>query len=924
MQKWHFRFSGRVNVEGMEDKIMNLYPENIPLAIRISDYYNENMARMMLKLRIDKALFDIIAQNAKTATISLRIEKFDKQDDDGIERNYLTYLEDEFSIFVADDINYNKDIDYPDLDKIAEDKTRQDVYKEVSIGLISKSCIEANKTLANAVFYKTTMINMVAYYMQELHALIEPFTYNDELQQLIIPPQETLVKTIEFLNNVKVFYDTNYLFFIDEPVCTYLISKSGQGIEKKDDVFLDVYFNIHKKSDSAAVVLGMGQDNQNKRYHIDINVADTRYTIDHDTAKIYTDIQQIINPDKTNTVSALSSVVEAAKGIKKTVDTIKTTSQSLKKQFAKLPNDLFKQKVAFKAHVKDYIQFGLFATGILSEYGEEGNVLQSNAQDKMKEAYDLINTVPAVLTVTSSSGGGGGSSGSTVSSYVYVFGNSNASSTENKKKILDTIYQNITADFSEDENKKAGYPRIYYTYKEVDALNNLFIDVNNSSARVGYDAGMISNNLSCYTEINVQDGVTSTSKKINKLDSDAAQVLLDTQNKIVANQHFVDELQAHYAAALHAVETAMEYIKNASSSSSGGTPSVDLNEVYTKLDILYRGAKDEHGNDIGGDLLSISNTLNNSTISIKNIIGNFSSTTSTMQNLAAAINSKAGQNLISAYTTNLKSTVKGIKSNLTAIGKSVDETMKKIQDLGKLGGSLKDLSFGLGDLTNLAKSIDAIGDLTGIGRLGKSTFKTALLLGQIDGTVKSAVKIFNTKNDNSNKIKGIKAEMENRINQLALNKFDLDPSVFTPNKRYSIKNFDGHSDKNGLFLLNKKTEIYVREDDTCSCNVILEFAKVASDTDKNNTSSTLEQDAVNNNLGLGISAKVSNTGKTKFDISLTTASKNKSDVQNFTSSVNQLIKQTKLGDYITVNSKDPRPRKVLGSTSIYDTVMHYK
>ena len=920
MQKWHFQISGNLIVEGMEDQIMNIYPENIALLIKVSDYENENMPRLLGKFRIDKNLFDIIAKNAKTATMYLKIEKFDKQDDTGEERNMLLYSEAEYSIFVEDDINYNKDIDYPDLSNMAEEKQRTDVYKEVSIGLIPKDCIEANKTLANLVFYKTTMINMCAYYLQELHPLIEKFTYNPEIPQLVIPPKETLAQTIDYLNEIKVFYDTKYLFFIDEPLCTYLISRSGKGIQKKDDVYPEVFFNIHATTDKEGLRLGMTEDAENNRYYIDISVKDTKYTINHDIAKIYTDIQQIINPDKSNTVSALKSVVETAQNIKNTLDTVKSTTKSLVNQIKNLPNTLFKQKMNFKAHVNDFIKFALFATGVLSESGSEGNVLKTNAQSKMQEAYDIINNTPTYVEKVVSSSGASGSSSMTIQ--VYVFGSSSAESNSNKQRILNTIYQNVTADHTDERNIQSGYPLIYYTFNQVNALQNLFSNINDKASKNAYNLEMFGNKINCYSEIDAQDGVDATTKNINNISSISSQIISDYQHQILDQQHYIDDLQAQYMTARSAIKSALDYIQ-----------AIDtLSNTYEQLKAVY-------------DKLDESNeTIQVSIGGIKDVILNFKDIALTSENVMKAVNSKVGKDLINIYTKDLKSAIKGIKTSIGAVTKSIDSTLKQIQDLGKLSGSLEHLTFGLGDLYDLAKSIDAIGDLTGIGRLGKSTFSTALKLGQIDGKIKKAVRILNTKNDNSNKIKGIKADMENKINQITLNKYDLDPGVFTPNKRYIIKNYDGHSDKDGIFLLQKKTEIFIREDDTCSCNVVMEFTKVAntaegdkkatevkdSQSSINNTTSSIANDIVSTNKGIGLSAKVSNTSDTLFDIKVTTNNKNNDAIQILASEANKALKRAGLEHigHISTSTSNPdttkTDKKILGGMSIHDIMMTMK
>ena len=137
MQKWHFKISGKILIEGMEDVTMNIHPENIRDIIRVSDYLDENMPKMMMNLSIDKNLFDIIAKNAKTARMYLKIDKYDKQSDSDTPV-LEPYIEDEFSIFVSTDINYNKEVDYKEAEVLGT-KLREDVYKTVNIGLMPKA-----------------------------------------------------------------------------------------------------------------------------------------------------------------------------------------------------------------------------------------------------------------------------------------------------------------------------------------------------------------------------------------------------------------------------------------------------------------------------------------------------------------------------------------------------------------------------------------------------------------------------------------------------------------------------------------------------------------------------------------------------------------------------------------------------------------
>ena len=321
---------------------------------------------------------------------------------------------------------------------------------------------------------------------------------------------------------------------------------------------------------------------------------------------------------------------------------------------------------------------------------------------------------------------------------VYVFGSSSAESNSNKQKILNTIYQNVTADHTDERNIQSGYPLIYYTFNQVNALQNLFSNINDKASKNAYNLEMFGNKINCYSEIDAQDGVDATTKNINNISSISSQIISDYQHQILDQQHYIDDLQAQYMTARSAIKSALDYIQ-----------AIDtLSNTYEQLKAVY-------------DKLDESNeTIQVSIGGIKDVILNFKDIALTSENVMKAVNSKVGKDLINIYTKDLKSAIKGIKTSIGAVTKSIDSTLKQIQDLGKLSGSLEHLTFGLGDLYDLAKSIDAIGDLTGIGRLGKSTFSTALKLGQIDGKIKKAVRILNTKNDNSNKIKGIKADIK--------------------------------------------------------------------------------------------------------------------------------------------------------------------
>ena len=87
--------------------------------------------------------------------------------------------------------------------------------------------------------------------------------------------------------------------------------------------------------------------------------------------------------------------------------------------------------------------------------------------------------------------------------------------------------------------------------------------------------------------------------------------------------------------------------------------------------------------------------------------------------------------------------------------------------------------------------------------------------------------IIRTPVSNPNLIENISASNNQSSSHITLNKMDVDASIFTPNKRYVIRNYDGHKDRNGDFILVRKRELYLFEsEDKFDGNVMLEFDQV--------------------------------------------------------------------------------------------------
>jgi hypothetical protein len=188
-----------------------------------------------------------------------------------------------------------------------------------------------------------------------------------------------------------------------------------------------------------------------------------------------------------------------------------------------------------------------------------------------------------------------------------------------------------------------------------------------------------------------------------------------------------------------------------------------------------------------------------------------------------AIGSVTGEiNKINRLTTQVSNILTEFQANWQAIGNKINDNiagvMKGLSNAGGIVDSLSSLKFG--SLDDIFNSLNKIKDISQLGRVGLSCFDLKL---DGVGKGKSIVKV---DNDNYNVLKNIKASIENKDNRIVLNKLDLDAEIFTPNKEYIIHNYDAHGDKDGFFILQRKVEIYIREDQEFSCTTMLEFDKV--------------------------------------------------------------------------------------------------
>jgi len=702
---------------------------------------------MYCTLNIDKNLFDDIILNASTATMTLRIDKV-VVNDEGTPKGTAEPMWDyECLYFIDNDINYNKEIDY----KGAEN--RKDIFKEVYIGLMFKNCIEYNKQTNNTTVIDSDMMNIVGKYIQNIPTLIEPFTYNPTYDQLIIPPQDSLFKTLQFLNlELSVFYDTNCRVFF-EPDALYIMSSSGNPIARKDDIYDTVLFIVCDAEDAAANVFGITEDKENELYVVNINALDTDYKIDHDTGKQFNTITSILNPAKDNSVTELGSV-------KDNVEKITQTS------------DKFSGKIkSFTENNKDILSEINVTDNKITKLNLNNLSLQSIALQIIDTEYDRISSTPTIEEIEDGEG--------LVGAMTKAQKQEKLDQLANAKQLFSTStsnYSNIVSD--------------YKTGKS--SVCSIMGNITNST---GYVDGV--------TPINIKSNIPTMSGCFSQVKTDSQNLEQYRKDTLIPYVGTTDDIMASLQSSISII----------SSTNTG------YNEQTTKnIQKLT-------------ECLSGYSNIKLNTETYIDQFSKYPTTFTTVANSVTPIISNLGK---AASSVDLKGIMSNSLINISTLGDTATSMLKKFTETAQSKmNSLAASGLSYDKLDDLTMNINSVKDINSLGKLGISSFDMELDLGKDEeGYEGTGTKIVPIKNDNANMLKNIKSEIENNKNVISLFKQDMDVSLFNINKKYIIRNYDAHSDQDGLFLLDRRVDVYVREDDRFLCTCLLTFSKVANSTEK--------------------------------------------------------------------------------------------
>lgn len=245
-----------------------------------SDYKNANMPMIFVTVSLNKRLIDLMIQNQDSGIIIMNIQRSVTNSD--MPDLYEDYINDRFIYFIADDINKIDEIDYAD-----SNADREDIYKLISIGLLSLDHVNKNKKEISGVL-NGNLASIIFYTIGHYPVLIEPLANNIQISRFM-PPMNSVSKSLKYLNSLNVFYPTQYRYFMDFD-CTYLLSSSGNPVKKKGEDISTVLLECRSTFTEESKLQGMIIDEAQSLYKIDCDGIDCELVDNHISEKSYSKI----------------------------------------------------------------------------------------------------------------------------------------------------------------------------------------------------------------------------------------------------------------------------------------------------------------------------------------------------------------------------------------------------------------------------------------------------------------------------------------------------------------------------------------------------------------------------------------------------------------------------------------------------------
>ena len=343
LAKYNFKCN-LIYINTVKNKTMEIDTKAIK-AFRIDHNYASNhMPIILMTLALDKKIIDDMIQNKNENLFSFTVTKYNMLVDNPLEINYF---KDKFTYFLPDKLNNNDDIDY-----ITEDQSKEQYMRSITIGLMSINHINNNKRNCS-MSVNGTKYDYVKYITSHMkNILIEPFNYNESLNNFVIPSIDSISELLKYINNYRVFYKTSYRYYIDFD-CAYIISSSGKSITKKNDIYDSITIDIKEIIQEGANDEGILINKTKGNHSIVVSYVNSEVYDNTISNKSKTEIKGITSTG--NTTEKLNSL--------SSISTTKTKSVRLQNDNTHMMENILNDNNSsniFIAVSKDYIDPSVF------------------------------------------------------------------------------------------------------------------------------------------------------------------------------------------------------------------------------------------------------------------------------------------------------------------------------------------------------------------------------------------------------------------------------------------------------------------------------------------------------------------------------------------------------------------------------------
>lgn len=784
----------------LDDTVVDINEENIISVIIDYDYHSEVIAPVvMAKVRLDKNLLDYIIENKDKARIILKINRVNVLQDVQTEIQYINTV---CTYELMDDTYNDKSTLY--------DRTsgRKDVYAETIIGLISEDCVERNIKNFDCVLKEGNFMGAIAYFCSHMPLVIEPFTYNKEFDQLIVPPLESIKQVIRFLYNIAVFYDSPLRFYNDFHR-VYLLSSSGNPVPVVGEPSSTVVITLRKPDRDLddSLTLGIELNEQGNYYDMKVVTTDAVYMKNNLIDKDFNKLIGVLDPSREMSLPIIvDNVIQMAESAIVGLNDIITGNVEAIGQGAN-------EAVIANNQV-------IYSTGVVRDttaaYVETTAQAQGRNDSLLDKYYNALIKALEKQAANNNTGSGQSGSGSSISTaaskkkykakyeeakgkvsglnsvpeeteaYMYKCAQGKINAAGVAEIACEGAYSMVSYESLYNGVKMDNIPQNIPTMEAKGPINETYVDLiaSRSSAAHGY----------------MGDSYSGCSDSTNRT--------LDTMgNTIDTIKYFYEELKKIY----NSMNSSTGSSGASGGQGGGGSVQCPISKSEYEEDVEELN---EYKNQVTGQQQEMESHYD----SMMNGIVNSMNFSSTMENTL--------ESLIPSIESLTQSLADGLVDALFGggIGAVWDVFNNNLAKLASQTFSEGFSNLGIGSLNDL-NDISKIFDLSQVAKIGLTSIVSNKLK-ILDSGGSEKIKYIDLGNDDPNRLKVMEYEVNLGAVTFSCTKENIDNSILTLNKEYIVQNVDSKSELNGRYLLHHKQEIYVREDALYNSKTILDFVKV--------------------------------------------------------------------------------------------------